>query len=223
MNLEDQIKMTYFASPVIISFVKYQQSLISKAKFWARIIGTLPGVRAVFLSGSVAQGRGNTSSDIDFFIIAKSGMIWTARFFVFMTLKFFRKMRSNHHHAGQICPNHFVVDTRLEIVEKDAYSAYLFTHNKPLYDPDNIFSHFVFANNDWVQNFDESFPPTVSFPVLSIKKQNFIWHWIEKKLQSAQMKKIKKNPEFQIPGACIVLSDTELRFHPHPRNEFFRR
>jgi len=99
-----------------------------KAKFWARILGLLPSVRAIFLSGSVAQGRATDSSDIDFFIIARHGQIWTARFFVFLILKIFRQIRTSKNHAGKICPNHFITDTHLEIQEKDVYSANLFSH-----------------------------------------------------------------------------------------------
>jgi len=60
---------------------------MNKEKKWATKLGKLPGVAAIFLSGSRAQDRGTDESDIDFFIIARPGQIWTARFFVLVTLK----------------------------------------------------------------------------------------------------------------------------------------
>ncbi|MCF7811996.1 nucleotidyltransferase domain-containing protein [Candidatus Gracilibacteria bacterium] len=198
-----------------------------KAKKYARILGMLPGVRALFLSGSLAQGRGNENSDIDFFIIAREGQIWTARFFVFLTLGITSQLRREKNTAGKICPNHFITDQHLKIRERDAYSAHLFTHNIPLYDPRNIFADFVEENQEWVQKFGESFAakqdlnPSISG--LESKKRNFFWSWLESCLQLAQMEKIKRNPDFRIPGAKIILDDCELRFHPHPRNKNFQK
>ena len=40
--------------------------LNTKAYKWAQVVGHLPKVVAVFLSGSIAQGRGDQNSDIDF-------------------------------------------------------------------------------------------------------------------------------------------------------------
>lgn len=204
------------------------EELLKKAKFWSGILGRFPGVRAIFLSGSVAQGKTKKTSDIDFFIIARKGQIWTARFFVFVGLKLCGQMRSDTSHAGQICPNHFITDSNLEIQEKDAYSANLFSHAIPLYDPDFLNTFFVQENKDWVRDFGESFQhisnPGIEvslIPGLNYKQLNFFWHWLEKKLKSLQMRKIKANPAYHIPGAKIVLSDTELRFHPKPKNKIF--
>jgi len=195
------------------------------AKHWSKKLGRRPGVAAIFLSGSLAQGHGTEKSDIDFFIITRPGQIWTARFFVFVTLKINRMLAKPHHHAGTICPNHFISADRLEIQEKDAYSAHLFSHNCPLYDPHNLFPRFVAANH-WVQDFGETF-----------KQNNFVGaeHFppmgrynrllqipmvlVEKILKQLQIIIIKRNPEYQTPGAKIVLTDQELRFHPKPRNK----
>ncbi len=195
------------------------------AKDWALKLGKLPGVAAVFLSGSLAQGRGNANSDIDFFIIAKPGQIWTARFWVFIRLKFTGRLAKPHHHAGHVCPNHFITTDRLEIQEKDAYSAHLFSHNQPLYDPHNVFPRFV-AANQWVQDFDEDFDH--KFFVSSVGAENFppvgryhrpLQKLLETILKNLQSHRIKRNPEYKIPGAKIVLTDQELRFHPKPRNK----
>ncbi len=189
-----------------------------KAHRWAQILGHCPGVRAIFLSGSVAEGRATGTSDIDFFIITKSGQIWTARFFVFLILKLFNQLAKPHHHRGKICPNHFIAEHVLEIAEQNAYSAHLFTHNKPLYDPKYIFPLFVYANQEWVKAFGESF---------NVIDKGAPWRaptkkprsWSDKILAPLQISKIKKNPDFRKEGAVIILTDDELRFHPEPKNQ----
>lgn len=196
-----------------------------KIQTWANLLGRLPGVAAVFLSGSLAQGRGNESSDIDFFIITHPGQIWTARFFVFITLKLAGKLAKPDHHAGKICPNHFITTDQLEIQEKDAYSAHLFSHNKPVYDPNHIFPSFV-EHNAWVADFGESFPTvSVKADYISPWAKNIwsLWRLLEITLKHFQIWIIKQNPESKIPGAKIVLTDTELRFHPIPKNQTWQK
>ncbi len=196
--------------------------LESKAQRWSRIIGALPGVVAVFLSGSIAQGRSSEQSDIDFFIIAYPGKIWTARFLTNLVLKLTFNLSKPAHHQGRICPNHFITADSLEIEEQDAYSAHLFSHNKPLYDPFNQWALFVEANA-WVQVFKEAFPVLLKSEQTVIPKR-FKAHkmkldFIERALRWLQQQKIYRNPEFKLKGAKIVLRSTELRFHPEPKNK----
>jgi len=197
-----------------------KEKLLRKAHFWARILGVLPGVRAIFLSGSVAQGHAKDTSDIDFFIIARDGQIWTARFFVFAVLKIFGQMRTEKCHAGKICPNHFITDSHLEIQEKDTYSADLFSHLIPLYDPYLLNTKFVQENEQWIKEFVGTRHALSLRTVVSKQEQplgNFA-RTIENFLRTLQIKKIKSNPDFRLPGAKIVLEDGELRFHPKPKN-----
>lgn len=204
--------------------MEIDQSLIKKAELWAKILGHLPGVRAIFLSGSIARGKAKKTSDIDFLIIAGSRQIWTARFFVFLILKLCGQLSKPHNHKGKICPNHFLTDHSLEIEEKDAYAADLFSHNIPLYDPLNLWSNFVDENQEWIESFGEVFaeipnktfgPPRKRFRVRKTLWESF-FRWIQKR-------KIVRNPEFKKPGAKIVLSNTELRFHPVPKNKYWKK
>jgi len=199
------------------------QKLHTKANRWAKIIGHLPGVVAVFLSGSVAQGLGNEDSDIDFFIIAPPGRIWTARFFTNLLLKLTFNLSKPERHKLRICPNHFITAEALEIAEKDAYSAHLFSHNQALYDPQNLWPQFVEANA-WVHEFGEAFPVLIKS---NDKAAEFIatpakTGLLEKVLRWIQVQKIHRNPDFKRPGAKIVLKNTELRFHPDPKNQYWK-
>ncbi len=194
---------------------------LKKARFWAWILGYLPGVRSVFLSGSVAQGRVSEGSDIDLFFITHHGQIWTGRFFVFFVLKLCRQIATDAHHAGQICPNHFITDKNLKIEEKDAYAAHLFAHNLPLHDPADLWAVFVKANKNWIKNFGEEFSHSPQNPNKKFKKKKagFFAQKLELGLKKIQIKKIKHNHQYFYPGAKIILKDTELRFHPKPKNK----
>lgn len=188
-------------------------------------LSRLPGVAAIFLSGSRAQGKSHKHSDIDLFIVAQPGRIWTARFFVYLTLFLQGTMRRNHSPKNSFCPNHFITADSLEIQEKDAYSAHLFSHNKPLHDLNNIFVQFAKTNQPWVQNFGESFDGKwlMALSKWGGNPHNLIPSFPQKLTESIlkhiQIAKIKRNPDSKIPGATIILTDTELRFHPKPRNK----
>ena len=207
--------------------VKTEKVNKKKAKKWAKILGKCPGVQAIFLSGSLPQGNATKDSDIDFFIIARHGRIWTARFFVFLILKLFRQIATDSDHAGKICPNHFISDQYLEIRERDAFAARLFTHNIPLYDPEGMWGEFLRVNAGWVREFGERFQfvPKTTPKCHTVETRHGMssckegkTNWFESFLKKIQIKKIKKNPEFKLPGAKIVLEDYELRFHPRPKN-----
>ena len=128
-----------------------------RAQKWARILGQMPGVKGIFLSGSLARGDGNADSDIDFFVVTSPGQIWTARFFIFLILKLCNRLAKPENHAGNICPNHFVTTDSLEIREQDAYAAEMFSCNVPLYDSGGVWEMFVQANEGWIERFEYSF------------------------------------------------------------------
>jgi len=199
---------------------KHQTPLLKKAQFWAHILGRMPGVSAVFLSGSLAQKKATKHSDIDFFIVGKHNKLWTARFFVNSILKISGNLAKKENHDGQICPNHFISNKYLEIVEKDAYSANLFSHNIPLYDPLNLFQLFKFKNQ-WVKKFGEKFHHKTNKKTLKFKtasKKSFL----EKFLEKIQKQKIIRNKKNLSVKAKIILNNHELRFHPDPKNQYFK-
>ncbi len=191
---------------------------VRRARFWAQVLRWCPGVRAIFLSGSLAAGKANKDSDIDFFIVVRSGRIWTARFFVFFVLKVFCRLANERNHAGMICPNHFVSDDALLISERDEYAAQLFSHNFPLYDSGGVWSSFVEQNHSWVSDFGFKFMHVSLDDGKVVKFKGQDSGFIERIFRGLQIQKIKQNPDFFLPDAKIILLDTELRFHPKPKN-----
>ncbi len=197
-----------------------------KANFWAKILIKLPGVLAIFLSGSIAEKKVNKDSDIDFFIITNIGQIFTARFFVSVILKLFGVLADKaQNHAGKICPNHYISIDNLEIFEKDDYSAHLFAHNKFLAGNKDIWYGFVETNKNWISNFGENFKNDL--PPKNFKKQNLskninkFWQKIENFCKNFQKKRLDKKGLSKT--AKVWLTDKEIRLHENPKNIYFSK
>ena len=199
------------------------QQYLQKAQRWAHRLGKIPTVEAVFLSGSLATGKATQASDIDLFVIVRPGTIWCTRAEVFVLLKIFRQLAKPDNHAGKICPNHFITSDNLELNEKNAYSAEMFSQNVPLYDPRNIFVEFAEANG-WVREFGYTFQitnnkkqkPKTRYLIFDICSLVFVAlaKLLEPFLKYPQKWKIERSKIFKKGGHGIFLEDTELRFHP---------
>lgn len=195
-----------------------------KAAHWAQFLAWLPGVSAIFLSGSLAKGEGSERSDIDLFIVAYPGEICTARFFVATFLRITGQL-ANHDraHAGKLCPNHFITTDHLEIEEQDEYAARLFSANRFLAGDLWIWQAFVKVNRDWVQKFGASF---VEESQICGEKPEPIepTGWFGRKLESwcksYQQKRLDKQD--LPPGAKVWIKPHEIRLHPYPKNKIGR-
>ena len=86
------------------------ENLFQKARRWGRIVGRLPFVREIFVTGSVATGRADKKSDIDLMIICSAGRLWTTRLFVVGFFKITNQYRRRGKTAGRLCPNYWLVE-----------------------------------------------------------------------------------------------------------------
>lgn len=81
--------------------------MIEKAKCYARIVGKLPFVERVSLTGSLAEGRQHRDSDIDFFVKVKHGRLYSTRLLVTTVVQLIGARRHGRAIAGKICLNWF--------------------------------------------------------------------------------------------------------------------
>ncbi|MEO5886876.1 MAG: hypothetical protein ABIQ77_04355 [Anaerolineales bacterium] len=93
------------------------QKLLPLALRYGRILGGLPYIRMVGLTGSLAVMNISESADLDYMLVTAHGRVWTARAFA---LAFNRLTRLRGH---TICPNLIISETALEWRLHDLYSA----------------------------------------------------------------------------------------------------
>lgn len=105
----------------IVELRKYHEAIsnriFNRAIFYGRILGVLPFVRMVALTGSLAVRNCDDTADYDYMLVTKVGRVWTARAFALLL------NRLAHLFGETLCPNLIVSEDMLEWKSKDLYSA----------------------------------------------------------------------------------------------------
>jgi hypothetical protein len=121
------------------------QKLMPSALKYGKIIGSLPFVRMVALTGSLAVRNVSNNEDFDFMLVTQPGRLWTARAFV---LLFGRLTRLAGH---TICPNVIISENSLEWSQHDLYSARDLCQMMPISGLD-VYKMLLKANG-WVEEY----------------------------------------------------------------------
>lgn len=121
------------------------KKLFPYALAYGRIIGSLPFVRMVALTGSLAVHNVSRNEDFDYMLVTEPGRLWTARAFVVL---FGRLARLTGH---TICPNVLISQAQLEWSQQDMYSARDLCQMVPIVGM-KVYRKLILANR-WVKGF----------------------------------------------------------------------
>lgn len=210
----------------------YYRRMMSAAWVLARI----PYVSCVILTGSYAVGRVSRESDIDFLLVVNSGRIFTARFFAVIAMQLLGIKRSrdeSKNHAGKVCLNYYLADNYLKIPEGrgekiDKYCAQNYSQAKFVAGNYQIFEKFMWTNKKLFDKYHfELRIPSASLRAGKNQESRGEHHtshssfhkttfgdWLEARLKSAQIMKIKSDSVTSKYPDLIVYNNRELRFHP---------
>lgn len=210
---------------------------IRGARMIASILRFFPFVRMVGLTGSLSMKNADRGSDWDFFIVLRSGYIWTGRAAVTALLHLFGLRRHGNHVARRACLNFWVTTRSLEIRLKDLFSSSEYFFIIPFFG-ESVFRGFQ-RSNDWIRRFrphfressvaHQSLLPDTLLARLSraIGEILLVGLGLESLLRSLQKRKIAANPMTRTSEGIIEATDDALIFLPHPRGpqifESFRR
>lgn len=209
-----------------------QRELIEKHWHRAHLIAwylqAVPFIRFIAVTGSLAYDIVKAHSDIDIFIVAKEGRIWTARACTLWFLKIIRQLRTAKRRSGMICPNRFASDGQLIIHPQNRYHAQDYTQMVPLFDYGEVYDQFM-AKNQWMTKFG-FFKPRRSTALVNSRTLAFIrrsveWFLgglagdiLEERLKIGQLRRIKlEYPDLNEANSSIAADDQEIRIHPQPR------
>ena len=121
------------------------KTLMGQALAYGRALGSLPFIRMVALTGSLAVMNSYGDSDFDYMLVAARGRVWTARAFALFLNRFARLF------GHTLCPNLIVSENALAWSVHDLYSARELCQMIPIAGFD-IYQRLVQAN-EWVKDF----------------------------------------------------------------------
>ncbi|HSD12844.1 MAG TPA: hypothetical protein VLC10_04760 [Patescibacteria group bacterium] len=128
----------------------------ARARRVARFLRLLPSVRLVAVCNSLAIANADEESDIDLFVVARPGTLWTTRFVVVAALAALGLRPDEKSHADKVCMSFFVSETaqdlsRCALPPDDTYLRYWAATLVPLYDAGGAFDRFMAANG-WIRD-----------------------------------------------------------------------
>jgi hypothetical protein len=121
------------------------QQLLPIALRYGRILGQLPFIRMVALTGSLAVMNISGDEDFDFMLITTRGRLWTARAFALL----FNRIVKLFGHT--ICPNLILSENALAWSKHDLYSARELCQMIPMAGS-NVYRELL-LQNAWVKDF----------------------------------------------------------------------
>lgn len=119
------------------------RKLLPIALRYGRILGSLPFIRMVALTGSLAVLNISKNADFDYMLVTAKGRVWTARAFALLFNRFVRPF------GHTICPNLIVSESALGWPLHDLYSARELIQMIPISGMD-VYRE-VIEGNSWVK------------------------------------------------------------------------
>jgi len=199
-----------------------------KVRFFIPLLKLVPYVRMVAVCNSLAINNTDAESDIDLFIIAKKGRLFTARTLVTFLFALLGLRRHGKKAKGRFCLSFFISDDALCLKnikdgEDDIYLPYWILSLKPIFGVD-VFNSFI-ASNAWIKNyfpsrqlngFVSSKDGGILKSIAGLKEKilnGSIGDTLEKFLATKHLQRFKLRLATLGPHASVVVNEKMLKFH----------
>ena len=211
---------------------------IRKARYIAGLLRFIPGLRMIAICSNLGYFNADAKADIDLFIVAQPGKIWTVRFWSTFLMKILGQRPNKRTIKNKICLSYYVTSDNLNLEHTrvnnpDTHLTYLISQYLPMYNQDNTWQKFCQANiwiNNYLPNFDFNNITTeycLSPSFLFIKKivevsvasfEEGMYKKIQKKIMPKQLKLAA-----QADNNKVIISDKMLKLHLNDKREEYNR
>lgn len=134
---------------------RFSKGKIRKAKSAAKLLGVIPWIGMIGITGSLAMKNANKFSDIDLMFIVNRGTLWTTRIVVnilLMVFGFSVRRFGGGDEKDKLCLNIWLDDSDMLWRKKNTFTAHEIAQVVPLVNKNKTYERFVWENR-WIQNF----------------------------------------------------------------------
>ena len=182
------------------------KKLIENSRPALKALNTIPWIKLLCITGSVAAYNADKNADIDVFIVCTKNRLWLTRFFTVVMLKVLGKYRSDTEPAGRICPNIYV-DEKSIIWPKNKRNLYIAQEiimMHPIINKDNTYFKFI-ESNDWIFEYFRNFAIDTSVtPHPNLNRQSRLVNIAEDILRRYQVWYMKKRKTNEITEKHLI-------------------
>ncbi|WKZ28931.1 MAG: hypothetical protein QY323_05405 [Patescibacteria group bacterium] len=212
----------------------------ARVRKFLRLARHIPYVRAAFVCNTLARSNARPESDIDLYVVAAPGRIWSTRLIVAGLAALLGVRPTATESADRICLSFFVTGDALNLralaIEDDVYLAHWLHELYPVYDEAGI-TRRSYVENGWLRSvLPETRVQTPSqrraLPSSWLSGKRTIERALDAALGDRLERWSKRRQMAWLPPALraaagagssnVVLSDTVLKFHDHDRRTEIR-
>ncbi len=213
-----------------------EKNLWIKVQKYVRFLKIVPFVRMIAVCNNLAFGKVDEKSDIDLFIVAKSGRLFIVRAFITLILRLFGVRTYGNKIAGRFCLSFFVDDEFLDLekiaIYQDIYLAYWLKSLVLILD-DGV-SRVLLEKNIWIKKYfdnEEDFEMNKEYLMENRSFIKKIFEWIgggrfgdfcENLFKRWQLKTVEKRAQTVGKEAGWIINDHILKFHNIDRRQQYR-
>jgi len=194
-----------------------------------KLLQSIPYIRLIMLSGSLAMNNPKKESDIDLLIVTKAGRIWTCRALTTLFIHLLGQRRHDHLTENRFCLNHYLTDRSLKVPFPSLYNAQTYAHLISLWQAEaGLYQKFQKANR-WLNDYLFFYPISQKGYFREIKSNWFFTFLRESRefildsklgdvleliLRKIQSRRISHDDLTYQAGGRVVFDNNQLEFHP---------
>lgn len=179
------------------------------AKKAAKTLATLPSIRFIGMTGSLAMSNSDEVGDIDFLVVARKGTLWTTRLLSYLLIAFlgipFRRAGRSEE-KNRLCLNMWLDESDVLWARADAniYTAHEIAQIKPLVNKNKTYEKLLYRNR-WILKYWPNSVKIQKYKIDKARGRQSIFEWLAYILQLKYMS-TKMTRE--------VVTPTRAIFHP---------